>query len=54
MPLIRLAAFLILGTIAISLLLYLFTRNPQYARFAWQTFKFAVHPRDRYRGLLFT
>jgi hypothetical protein len=42
MLVIRLTSFLALGAIAVSLALYLITKDRRYLRFAWQTFKLAL------------
>ncbi|MBI4193907.1 MAG: hypothetical protein HY526_02390 [Betaproteobacteria bacterium] len=38
----RLIAILLLITIGLALVLYLFTRNRRYLTFAWRVFQFAV------------
>jgi len=42
MVIVRLLLFLSLATIAGSLLLYFFTRNPRYLQFIWQVVKFTL------------
>ena len=38
----RLVGFLLLITIGVALVLYLFTRNRRYITFAWQAFRYAM------------
>jgi len=38
----RLIGFLVLITIGLGVVLYLFTRNRRYLTFAWRVFQFAV------------
>ena len=42
MVVLRLIGILVLITIALGLVLYLFTRNRRYLTFAWRVFQFAV------------
>lgn len=42
MLVLRLLAFLGLAAIAVSVVIFLFTRDLRYLRFAWQLFKFTL------------
>lgn len=42
MVVLRLIGFLVLITIGLGVVLYLFTRNRRYLTFAWRVFQFAV------------
>lgn len=41
MLIVRLVGFLVLITLAASVVMYLFTRNRRYLAFAWRVFQFA-------------